>query len=530
MFNRSVFDHTNCDLLIGHEDEDIVNYSIEGGNFIKLRRWWSRQKILYPEHPRAQKHYRSDAAKKNEQARQLASYPFTIHPYSKFNLVWEYIMFFVYFYMVFVYSLNSLFLFDYDNYYNVNEAKCVGDAFFLVDLIQLFFEGYYDPIKSKSVLNLSTIFWKYLKTYFVIDFVSLIPSVCFLIAHFKDLEIYKQQYFLNIATFAGMLRFLRINRFLDAVELIKEIREYSDYTFNALKAILLYVLIMLFLHSILFVVNYNIDAYLDVQFNPNVAEDYLSASLILCLVTHGIEPLHNITVHITIIVSFLLAFVVNLFLHVECFQIWNKFYSAKNKYEELMQQIRQYMTYKGLPVNIKEKIWLYFKFKYQNKFFNEEEINSILSNAIKEEVMMNIAEKNLAQTVFLKSLPRLVLCKVVANLISEIYLPNDVIIVAGDHADSMYFIYYGTVAVYNEHRKEVCHLKDGDYFGDVDMYFEGKRTHSVVAITPCEVFMLKKSTILLILDDYPKLRRKFKNFSRENLTEYSASKYPDIEL
>ncbi|CAH1104364.1 unnamed protein product [Psylliodes chrysocephalus] len=292
MFNRSDFGHTKCDLLTGHEDDDIINYSIEGGIFINLRRWCSRQRILYPEHPRAQKHYRSDAANKNEQARQLARYPFTIHPYSKFNLVWD----------------------------------------------------------------------------------------------------------------------------------------------------------------------------------------------------------------------------------------------AKKKYEELMQQIKQYMTYKGLPVNIKEKIWLYFKFKYQNRFFNDAEINSVLSNAIKEEVMMNIAEKNLAQTAFLKFLPRLILCKVVANLISEIYLPDDVIIVAGDHADGMYFIYYGTVAVYNEHNEEVCHLKDGDYFGDVDMYFDSKRTHSVVAITPCEVFMLKKSTVLLILDDYPKLSKKFKNFSRENLTKYSASKYPYIEL
>ncbi|CAH1104365.1 unnamed protein product [Psylliodes chrysocephalus] len=530
MFNRSDFGHTKCDLLTGREDDDIINYSIEGGIFIKLRRWCSRQRILYPEHPRAQKNYRSDAAKKNEQARQLARYPFTIHPYSKFNLVWEYVMCFVYFYMIFVYSLNSLFLNDYENYFNVNIAKCVGDAFFFVDLIQLFFEGYYDPIKSKSVLDLYTIFWKYLKTYFVVDFLSLIPSVCFLTARVMDLPIYKQEIFLDIATFAGMLRFLRINRFLEAIELIKETQEYSDHTFKALKAILLYVLTMLFLHSVLFVVNHNIDYYLNVKKESNVAKDYLSASLILCLVTHGLKPLHNITVHMTIIVSFLLAFVVSLFLHVECFQVWNKFYSAKRKYDELMQQIKQYMTYKVLPVNIKEKIWLYFKFKYQNKFFNEAEINSVLSNAIKEEVMMNIAEKNLAQTAFLKSLPRLVLCKVVANLISEIYLPDDVIIVAGDHADSMYFIYYGTVAVYNEHNKEVCHLKDGDYFGDVDMYFEGKRTHSVVAITPCEVFMLKKSTILLILDDYPKLRRKFKNFSRENLTEYSASKYPYIEL
>lgn len=68
----------------------------------------------------------------------------------------------------------------------------------------------------------------------------------------------------------------------------------------------------------------------------------------------------------------------------------------------------------------------------------------------------------------------------------------------------MYFIDRGTVAIYSESGKEVCHLRDGDFFGEIALVMKHRfRTASVVAVTNCELFRLERADFESSIACYP---------------------------
>lgn len=123
----------------------------------------------------------------------------------------------------------------------------------------------------------------------------------------------------------------------------------------------------------------------------------------------------------------------------------------------------------------------------------------------------------LEEWVFVKNLPTDVINKLVIRMKSEVYLTNDVIVVAGGLGNCMYFIHYGTVAVYTSTGKELCHLKDGANFGEISLIFQDPRTASVVAVTSCELFSLKRSDFFEVMNHYPRFKKKIVSMAKKNL-------------
>lgn len=54
----------------------------------------------------------------------------------------------------------------------------------------------------------------------------------------------------------------------------------------------------------------------------------------------------------------------------------------------------------------------------------------------------------------------------------------------------------------------MCHLQDGDYFGEVSLIYKGKvRTADVVALEICEVYKLNKRAFYSCFGKYPKIMK-----------------------
>ncbi|XP_057651752.1 potassium/sodium hyperpolarization-activated cyclic nucleotide-gated channel 3-like [Diorhabda carinulata] len=482
-------------------EKEIVQYIFNSGAFIQIKRWFFYRMTINSKHPTTLIYFKSSSSRKNEQTRHLMHYKNTIHPFSMMNLFWEYVMAWVYLYMLITYFLSSLYIFD--EYLKLGHIRrTIGDFIYLLDMIHFFFEGYYNALDHRTVLSHRYIARRYLKSYFIIDVIALLPNIS-LIAYLITWspKVIYMRYF-------GLIRIFRLKRLLNAFDLIKNYKDYTSYHLKAIKCVLIYFAIVTFLYSMIFILSYHIDRFSEIYVVHDSNLDFLSTTLILFMVSQGLEPLYTQWTILLITICYFCALFIHLFLHAQVYQVWNTFFSVKSKNEDLLNQFKEYVRYRGLPEDLKKRILLYFKFKFQNNFYNERHINYIVSNSIKEEIMCNIVHKYLVKAYILKTLPRNILLKVVTKLKSEIFLPDDIVVIAGKPAQNIYFIYYGQLAVYNRHGIEIAHIEDGDCFGEMDTLFYEVQSYTVVAITPCELFSLSREAFMEIIDKNIELKKR----------------------
>ncbi|MDH5611215.1 MAG: cyclic nucleotide-binding domain-containing protein [Gammaproteobacteria bacterium] len=91
------------------------------------------------------------------------------------------------------------------------------------------------------------------------------------------------------------------------------------------------------------------------------------------------------------------------------------------------------------------------------------------------------------------------------------YAKDDLIFSQGDEANSFYIIDKGRLSVYynkNGTDKELCTLTDNDYFGEMAIYNQDKRSASVKAIEDSNLFEIDKNVFFNFVDKHPLLAEK----------------------
>lgn len=61
--------------------------------------------------------------------------------------------------------------------------------------------------------------------------------------------------------------------------------------------------------------------------------------------------------------------------------------SSRRQYREKVKQVEEYMAYRKLPRDMRQRITEYFEHRYQGKFFDEELILGELSEKLREDVI-----------------------------------------------------------------------------------------------------------------------------------------------
>lgn len=110
----------------------------------------------------------------------------------------------------------------------------VSDTFFLIDLVLNFRTGIVVEDNTEIILDPQRIKMKYLKSWFVVDFISSIPvDYIFLIVETRiDSEVYKTARALRIVRFTKILSLLRLLRLSRLIRYIHQWEEVSAQTQN----------------------------------------------------------------------------------------------------------------------------------------------------------------------------------------------------------------------------------------------------------------------------------------------------------
>lgn len=494
--------------------ESVLKHTIDSGIFIGLRRRWYSFCMISRKHPHTSMYYASSDSCRREEIRHAVHYLYMIHPFSMLCLYWEFFIWFIYLFCYVSQASTAARLYGKASD-NLKITRVLGNAVLLVDIAKQFFTGYYDTDLCRSVLRISMVAKRYIKLYFWVDMLS-ISYVFMIFLEFTSFDPRTVDLCVSISRLLGLLKIARIPRWSAACELFRQYYDHTSYIFSSFRLAVVYIIILSWLTSLTFYLQ-NILGKFYKQDMPPVEKMYLSTFLVLLVASYGERPIHQNHEVITSRLFLCVGYTIQLYLYAQILQIWTKFVHARNKNENLYQQFKEYMKYKGLPVDLRDKIHSYFRFKFQNEFFNEIEINEILSNNLREEILLHVTKCHIERVSLFNNIPENILVKVVSKLKTEIYLPEDIIVQAGSKGICMYFIYFGTVAVYTPSGKEICHLEDGAHFGEIALVFSEKRTASVVAVTACELFRLNRSDFFEVMEPFPELMEKIVGMAHERL-------------
>ncbi|XP_061872145.1 potassium/sodium hyperpolarization-activated cyclic nucleotide-gated channel 3 isoform X2 [Colius striatus] len=459
-----------------------------------------------------------------------------IHPYSDFRFYWDLIMLLLMVGNLIILPVGITFFKD-ENTPPWIVFNVLSDTFFLADLVLNFRTGIVVEDNTEIILDPHTIKMKYLKSWFLVDFISSIPvDYIFLIVDLEtqvDSDVYKTARALRIVRFTKILSLLRLLRLSRLIRYIHQWEEIFHMTYDLASAVVrifnLIGMMLLLCHwdgCLQFLVpmlqDFPEDCWVSINHmvNDSWGKQYSHAlfkamSHMLCIGYGQQAPEGMTDVWLTMLSMIVGATCYAMFIG-HATALIQSLDSSRRQYQEKYKQVEQYMSFHKLPGDTRQRIHEYYEHRYQGKMFDEENILGELSEPLKEEII-NFNCRNLVANMplFANADPNFVTA-MLTKLRFEVFQPGDFIIREGTVGKKMYFIQHGVVSILTKGNKETK-LSDGSYFGEICLLTRGRRTASVRADTYCRLYSLAVDNFNEVLEEYPMMRRAFETVAMDRL-------------
>uniref|UniRef100_A0A8C5A1M6 Cyclic nucleotide-binding domain-containing protein n=1 Tax=Gadus morhua TaxID=8049 RepID=A0A8C5A1M6_GADMO len=481
-----------------------------------------------------------------EQERLKSAGTWIIHPYSDFRFYWDLLMLLLMMGNLIILPVGITFFKDENTppwiIFNV-----VSDTLFLVDLVLNFRTGIVKEDSTEILLDPRAIRQRYLKSWFLVDFVSSIPvDYIFLMVDLEarlDSEVYRTARALRIVRFTKILSLLRLLRLSRLIRYIHQWEEIFHMTYDLASAMVRIVnligMMLLLCHwdgCLQFLVPMLQDFPSDCWVSKNnMVNDtwgvqysyalFKAMSHMLCIGYGAQAPEGMTDVWLTMLSMIVGATCYAMFIG-HATALIQSLDSSRRQYQEKYKQVEQYMSFHKLPADVRQKIHEYYEHRFQGKMFDEENILGELSDPLKEEIVsFNCRSLVANMPLFANADPNFVTA-VLIKLRFEVFQPADFIIREGTVGRKMYFIQHGRVGVLARGNRETK-LSDGSYFGEICLLTRGRRTASVRADTYCRLYSLSVDSFNEVLEEHPMMRRAFETVAVDRLDrigENSAQK------
>ncbi|NWI91802.1 HCN4 protein, partial [Pitta sordida] len=476
----------------------------------------------------------SQKAVEREQERVKSAGFWIIHPYSDFRFYWDLTMLLLMVGNLIIIPVGITFFKD-ENTTPWIVFNVVSDTFFLIDLVLNFRTGIVVEDNTEIILDPQRIKMKYLKSWFVVDFISSIPvDYIFLIVETRiDSEVYKTARALRIVRFTKILSLLRLLRLSRLIRYIHQWEEIFHMTYDLASAVVRIVnligMMLLLCHwdgCLQFLVpmlqDFPDDCWVSLNrmVNDSWGKQYSYAlfkamSHMLCIGYGQQAPVGMSDVWLTMLSMIVGATCYAMFIG-HATALIQSLDSSRRQYQEKYKQVEQYMSFHKLPADMRQRIHDYYEHRYQGKMFDEESILGELSEPLREEIInFNCRKLVASMPLFANADPNFV-TSMLTKLRFEVFQPGDYIIREGTIGKKMYFIQHGVVSVLTKGNKETK-LADGSYFGEICLLTRGRRTASVRADTYCRLYSLSVDNFNEVLEEYPMMRRAFETVALDRL-------------
>ncbi|XP_076684855.1 potassium/sodium hyperpolarization-activated cyclic nucleotide-gated channel 1 [Andrena cerasifolii] len=504
------------------EEVDELENQIQGNTLVpKLRRWFLRQRILSRKHPLTRWCVKSTTAVQYEISRHLKSHPYMIHPFSSFRIVWESFMTVFTFVALLVTPVSLTFYFElHGEWHKINDKL---NMVFLCDIVMWFLTGYYDYRTKVIVLDPRIVALKYLKRYFLIDILTVVP-----IGQVDDIIPNSVWY----CTTLNMMKILRTRNIIVYSRRLRDVYRLSFQLNKILETSIISVMCIHWAGCLEYYVPISVATLGTLSNDSWIRSDYFqkkqtnTRKYLVCLNRAVIalvrschylsmKTLEDIILNLILTVVGFLGFI---YLLIQFSQLMTTFHITIKRHLKIIQQLQEYMRYKELPRSLQNRLLTFYHYRNKKHFQRNKDIINEVSPYLRVELVLHTYQRLINSVDLFKHLPEPVVVQVTAAVRSEIFMAGDEIIKAGSRGDALYFISSGTVAVYTSTGIEVCHLEDGSYFGEIALVMESEhRIATVTAAETCEIYILDRSDFRRLISPYPDLLNRLQNVALEHL-------------
>ncbi|KAH1027087.1 hypothetical protein HUJ05_000655 [Dendroctonus ponderosae] len=486
---------------------------------------------LNPNSTSAKRFFRNRSTMISEQRRHLQGASFIIHPFSNFNRVRETVfcilwimemiispiyMSFVHVEMIYYtrahkekYHYDPFFFF-YTNVLSPLEACCAA---------MFFFTGYINTKTKEIVIQPTKIWKKYLCTYYIIDYLMN----------------------LKFGIYTEITRFIAGTVFNYLKEIVLNCRMREE-VHDCLRLFVVTLIILnsfaCFYYYIPWIIGgenfpeYSWPVRVNVSLGNNIPMLKAYTESMLCVVCHFFgagEGLHGTDLRdglqkLMLVIVMISGRVWTLYVIACILKIFSVVTISESKYEEYLLQLEVFMRQKRLPQVLRSRLLEYYRYKYQNHFFNEQAIFATLSAYLRQELMLYGARKLITKVELFRAFPRSVVGAIIGNARQIVYLPKDFIAKRGDVADEIFFISSGTVALTNLDNEELAHLEDGDEIGLIGAFTANPYiyNYNYFAVETTEVYSISKKEFRALIFDQEDLLKYFSKKVQEKIANYRS--------
>lgn len=161
---------------------------------------------------------------------------------------------------------------------------------------------------------------------------------------------------------------------------------------------------------------------------------------------------------------------------------------AETAFNERYDKIKDFMKNRRFPLDLNRHVIDYYDYLWHSrKGLDEIAVLDDLPDFLRSEVAMHLNRSIIEKVPIFKGSSQNFLSEVVTHLKPRIALPGSYIIRIGEFGQEMFFISTGKVAIQTEQGLTVATLEDGDFFGEIALVKGVLRTANVVAITFCDL-------------------------------------------
>ncbi|CAH1786243.1 unnamed protein product [Owenia fusiformis] len=184
------------------------------------------------------------------------------------------------------------------------------------------------------------------------------------------------------------------------------------------------------------------------------------------------------------------------------------FDTNRARYLHRLGAIKDHMQDWGVSQDLQKEVVGYYEYLWlRKKGVSTENLFSDLPMTFLAELSYTINGIIIQKAPIFKDLNPGFLRMLAMSIKPEMFLPNQIIVSRGDVAHQMFFIHRGEVEVLSEDDDDtpIAVLKSGKLFGEVSLIYSLPRTATIRAATHCDIMVLDKSDLNLVLSHYPEI-------------------------